>query len=393
MNDLKEKYIAKTFAGLEQVLASELQALGAGNVATLRRGVSFSGDQRMLYKANIHCRTAISVLKPLLSFSFDSKESFYAQMREVAWTTLFPKEKTISVIATAHESPVFNNTMFVAQLTKDAIVDSFNDAFGSRPSVDTAGANIRIVANIQRNNCNVSLDSSGDALFKRGYRRSGGPAPINEVLAAGLIMLAQWDTRQPFYDPMCGSGTFSIEAAMMAGNIAPGAERKSFGFSHWSDFDPALLRTEQTEAKAQEIPIKTKIMASDIIGKLLDITRQNIMVAGLIGSIQVQKNDFFSYHPKEQNGCIMLNPPYGHRMKKEDVRALYIHIGDTLKQRFAGFRAGIISADLEAMKHFGLKPQRKYLVYNGPLKCTFNVYELFEGQRKEYTSDNKNKRS
>ncbi len=383
----KEMYVAKTFAGLEQPLAEELRALGAEEVSILRRGVSFHGDQPLLYKANIWCHTALSLLKPLGDFPFETKDDFYGQMRQISWTELFPPEKTIAVVATAHDSELFNNTMFLAQLTKDAIVDSFSEAYGKRPDVDTASAHIRIVVNVFGNTCKVSLDSSGEALFKRGYRRSGGQAPINEVLAAGLIMLSGWDRKSPFLDLMCGSGTFAIEAAMMSGRMAPAAERKMFGFSHWNDFNEALLEEIRSEAKDRARKPEASIIASDIKGQMLDITRQNAMNAGLLGSIQVQKNDFFTYTPREKNGWLILNPPYGQRMDKQDVRALYIHIGDAMKRQFTGFKAGIISADLESMKHIGLKPLRRFPVYNGPLKATFNVYELFAGRHNERRRD------
>jgi len=380
--------IAKTLAGLEPVLADELRTLGAEEVSILRRAVSFTGDQTLLYQANIWLRTAVSVLKPLTAFSFENKDDYHAQMKEVDWPELFAPEKTISVIATAYDSEVFNNTMFLAQLSKDAIVDRFQEAHGRRPDVDTAAADVRIVVSVNGDQCRVSLDSSGDALFKRGYRRSGGRAPINEVLAAGLVKLSGWDMESPFLDPMCGSGTFSIEAAMMAARIAPGADRRQFGFAHWNDFSPELFQELRTKAKEAQQALKVPVIASDIKGMMLDLTRQNAMNAGLLGSIQVKKQDFFSYHPKEKEGWVMLNPPYGHRMTARDTRALYIHIGDILKNRFQGYTAGVISADLNAMKHLGLKPKRKFQVYNGPLKAAYHVYELFGGSHKEYRKHN-----
>ncbi len=380
-------YIAKTLAGLEPVLADELRALGATDLSVLRRAVTFSGDQAMLYNANIWLRTAVSVLQPLRSFSFKTKEDFYEQMKEQAWHELFAPDKTISVIATAYDSDVFNNTMFLAQLGKDAIVDRFYEAHGRRPDVDTAGANVRIVVNVHEDQCKVSLDSSGEALFKRGYRRAGGRAPINEALAAGLIRLAGWDMKSPFLDPMCGSGTFSIEAAMMSANMAPGADRRQFGFCQWNDYDHDLFQSLREAAREKQTPLKVPVIASDIKGMMLDLTRQNAMNAGLLGSVQVRKQDFFAYHPKEKNGLVMLNPPYGHRMTERDTRALYIHIGDTLKNRFQGYTAGVISADLDAMKHLGLKPKHKFQVFNGPLKAAFNVYELFSGSHKGYKKD------
>ncbi len=377
-------FIAKTFAGLEQVLAEELRQLGSSEATTLRRGVVFRGDQQLLYRANIWSRCAISILRPLSDFSFSSRESFYENMQAIDWTGLFSKEKTISVIATAHESEVFNNTMFLAQLSKDAIVDSFSAKYGSRPDVDSSGAQVRIVVNVMGDSCKVSLDSSGDALFKRGYRRATGQAPINEVLAAGLIKLSGWDSESPFFDPMCGSGTFPIEAALMSANIAPGKDRKVFGFSHWNDFDPKLLKAEKERADDSQTSVRARISASDIMGNMLDIVRHNVMDAGLLGSIEIRKQDFFSLHPRETSGVVMINPPYGHRMNRHNVKELYAKMGDSLKHRFAGFRAGVISAELEAIGHLGLKPEARHIVFNGPLKCTFNIYDLFKGRRNDY---------
>ncbi len=389
MDTKRDLYIAKTFAGLESVLVKELQDIGAEDVQQLRRAVSFRGDLQTLYRANIWCRTALSILKQLHSFTFENKESFYEEMRQVDWTAHFDKDKTISVIPVAHDSDLFVNTMYLAQLSKDAIADSFKEKYGSRPNVDTARANIRINVQVHKNKCNVSLDSSGEALFKRGYRRSTGVAPINEILAAGLIMLSGWDLKSPFIDPMCGSGTFSIEAAMMSANMAPGAERKEFGFSHWSSYNEDLFLEEQQSAHNKKQKVQAEIIASDIKGYLLDHTRQNIMNAGLMGSIKVQRNDFFTYRPPFDQGWVILNPPYGKRMTHSDIDELHKSIGEALKHRFAGFKAGIISAEINAMRHIGLRPSKKVPVYNGPLICTFNVYELFSGRRDDMVREKK----
>ncbi len=389
MNTKRDLYIAKTFAGLEPLLVKELQDIGAEDVEQLRRAVSFRGDLQTLYRANIWCRTALSILKQLRSFTFEDKESFYEEMRQVDWTVHFGKNKTISVIPVAHESDLFVNTMYLAQLSKDAVADSFNEKYGSRPNVDTAHANIRINVQVYKNKCNVSLDSSGEALFKRGYRRSAGLAPINEILAAGLIMLSGWDKKSPFLDLMCGSGTFSIEAAMMSANIAPGAERKMFGFSHWEDFNETLFIEEQLSAKNKQGKVQAEIVASDIKSQLLDHVRQNVMNAGLMGSIKVQRNDFFTYRPPFENGWVILNPPYGKRMLHSDIDELHKSIGEALKHRFAGFNAGIISSEINAMRHIGLRPSKKVPVFNGPLMCTFNVYELFAGRRDEMVRERK----
>ncbi len=361
--------------------------MGALEVNILRRAVAFSGDLKMLYRANIHCRTALSILRQLHQFSFDSKEAFYEQMRQIDWSSHFEKEKTISVIPVAHNSEVFVNTLYLAQLSKDAIVDHFQEKHGSRPDVDVSQANIRISVHVLNKQCSVSLDSSGEALFKRGYRRSSGPAPINEILAAGLIMLTDWDKQSPFVDPMCGSGTFSIEAAMMSANIAPAARRKQFGFMHWPDFEAGLFEEEQQEARSREQKVQAEILASDIKGFLLNHTRQNIMNAELMGSIKVQRNDFFKFKPPYENGLVILNPPYGKRMSHYDLKTLNHDIGEALKHRYTGFRAGVISHEIEALKHIGLRPSRKIQVYNGPLPCSFNIYDLFAGKLNEKSEE------
>ena len=383
METKRDLYIAKTFAGLEPLLEKELSEVGAEEVTVLRRAVSFTGDQKILYRANIWCRTALSILKQIHSFPFEDKDGFFEQMRQFDWTELFDKDKTFTIIPVAYNNEVFNNTMYLAQLSKDAVADCFTDKYGSRPDVDSANADIRINVHVQNNQCSISLDSSGEALFKRGYRMAAGPAPINEILAAGLIMLSGWDKTSPFVDPMCGSGTFSIEAAMMSANMAPAASRKSFGFSHWPDFDAELLKQEQEAARNKETKVQADIIASDNMGFMLDHTRRNVMNAGFMGSIKVQKNDFFTYRPPYEAGWVILNPPYGKRMLNYEIDKLHEDIGEALKHRYTGFRAGIITSEIAAMRHIGLKPSFKTQVYNGPLQCVFNVYDLFAGKRKE----------
>ncbi len=383
MHNNHTTYIAKTFSGLEDVLAGELRSLGAHDVQQLRRGVSFTGDLQLLYRINIRCRTALNILQHLGSFGFDSRDAFYDQMRTIAWQDLFQPDKTIAVHAIANDSPVFNNTLYLAQLTKDAIVDHFREHTGDRPAVDTEHAQARIVVNVHGNRCLVSLNTSGEPLFKRGYRRAGGQAPLNEVLAAGLIALSGWDKKSLLIDPMCGSGTVAIEAAMMAAEMAPGLDRKTFGFSHLLSYDDNLFQQEKESARNLQKPLQATIIASDIRGGALDNTRQNTMNAGFMGSIRIQRNDFFTYTPPDKEGWLLMNPPYGERMKLRDAKELYTRIGDTLKQRYAGYQAGIISSELNAIKNIGLKPRQKFPVYNGPLPCTFNIYELFKGNHKE----------
>jgi putative N6-adenine-specific DNA methylase len=377
--------IAKTLTGLEPLLEQELIALGAQDVKPLKRAVSFQGDLRTMYAANLWSRTAISILKEVGSFSFSGKEGFYDAMRQIEWDSLFTVDKSISVSALAHKSEAFTNTLFLAQLAKDAIVDHFRDKFNDRPRVDVGGAHIRIHVYVYEDQCTVSLDSSGDPLFKRGYRKAAGPAPMSEVLAAGLIMLSDWDKVSTFVDPMCGSGTFSIEGAMIALDMAPAIYRRNFSFMYWNDFQPEVWESLKEEAQnRRKNSLPGQIIASDLNGKVLDMARQNVMEAGLMGLVKVQRNDFFTFKPPAGKGWALFNPPYGQRLRNQDLPTFYRDIGNTLKHQYAGYRAGFITSDLNAMKHIGLKPASKTLVYNGPLECRFLVFDLFEGKHKDH---------
>ncbi len=366
------------------MLEKELIALGAKEVEILRRAVAFKGESDILYRSNIFLRTALSVLEEISTFQFETKEDFFGQMRAIQWDKLFSHQKTIAISAIAHRTEIFDNTLFLAQLSKDAIVDYFRDHHGVRPNVDPHNPQVGISVYILGDRCVVSLDSSGEALFKRGYRKATGPAPINEVLAAGLIALSEWDGVSTFLDPMCGSGTFSIEAAMMSAGIAPNESRKEFGFCHWNDFDPTLLEEEKRRAAETAGRVRAKIRATDLRGSVLEAARKNVMAAGFTGIIGINKNDFFTMHPRDEAGWLLINPPYGHRMLAAESTIFYKNVGDSLKQRFSGFRAGIITSDLEAQKRIGLKPAKKLTVFNGPLECAFLVYDLFAGKHKDH---------
>ena len=383
---------AKTFAGLEGVLSKELNDLGASEVKPLTRAVRFRGDAELLVRANLWCRTALSILWEVEQFRFTDRDSFYEGMRSIAWDKLFGSGKTISVVPVAHRSELFKNTMFLAQLTKDAVVDCFRDKTGQRPAVDTREAEVRIYVYVNQDHCSVSLDSSGDPLFKRGYRREGGPAPLNEVMAAGLVQLSGWDLQGHFIDPMCGSGTIVVEAAMLAASMAPGSLRRSFAFSHWKDFDPGLHARLLEEAKQKQQPVKARLLASDVNVKVLDIARQNVMQAGFLGPVTVQRNDFFTFVPPPGPGWLVMNPPYGHRIRQESLPEFYKQIGDTFKSRYAGYHACLISQELNGVKHVGLKPRARHKVFNGPLECLFVVYELFQGTHKDHVIATRPKR-
>ena len=383
---------AKTNAGLEEVLSRELTDLGASDVRAGNRAVSFAGDMDLIIKANLWCRTALNILKHVGTFSFSDKESFFDGMLDIAWEEIFDADQTISVYGVAHRSELFKNTMFLGQLTKDAIADRFREKTGRRPDVDHKNAGIRIHVYVHNDQCVVSLDSSGDPLFKRGYRREGGSAPLNEVLAAGLILLSGWDRESMFLDPMCGSGTFSVEAAMIAARMAPGLLRKDFGFMRWKDYDPQVYESICKDAAQQQIPLRVPIIAADINIKSLDEARQNIMEAGFMGRIKVQRNDFFTFHPPAGRGWLLLNPPYGQRIRQDDLPEFYRRIGDTLKHQYAGFRAGIISQQYNGLRHVGLKPSLRVPVFNGALECRFVMYELFSGTHKDHVVATRPKR-
>lgn len=375
--------VAKTFTGLENVLAAELTQLGAQKVQPVKRAVSFEGDQRLLYKTNLWSRSALSILKPVFEFDFNSQEEYYDILRSFAWDQIFHPSRSFAISTVAIES-VFNNTHFLAQRTKDAIVDFFRDTANARPSVDVSNPDIKFNVYIFKQHCSVSLDSSGMPLFKRGYRKQTGPAPLNEVLAAGLIMLTGWDKQKPFYDPMCGSATFSIEAAMMALDMAPAAFRKDFSFLNWTDFNEPLW--EELRLQANQIPQPSTfpdILASDINNKSMAVARQNIMEAGLLGRIRLEKRDFLLSRASHPQGVLVLNPPYGVRLENENIHEFYQKIGTSFKHNYPGFDAWIISPDKTLTHKIGLKPSEKHQVFNGQLDCTFLGYKIYSGSKKE----------
>lgn len=379
------KMIAKTLAGMENVLGKELEGLGGTDVKVLRRAVEYHGDTNLLYKFNLNSRYAISILKPILDFNFTDQQEFYDKMRGFAWDDFFTVEKSIALAAVASNS-VFTNTHFVAQRAKDAIVDYFRDKVNARPNVDLENPQIKITIFINRDFCSVSLDSSGIPLFKRGYRKNPGVAPLSEVLAAGLIALSGWDKESPFYDPMCGSGTFSIEAALLARNIAPGSFRNKYSFQNWQDYDPEMWDKLREEAKSSATNAPLTIFASDISNSTMVAARQNLMEAGLLGQVRLEKKDFFAATPYHQKGVVFLNPPYGRRLADDNVADIYHKIGSVLKHKFAGFDAWIISPDKTFTHRIGLRAAAKHNIFNGQLDCQFLGYKLYDGSKKRVIS-------
>jgi len=377
---IKFKIVAKTFAGLEYVLAEEIRALGAESVSIERRAVSFTGNQELLYKANFHLRTALKILKPIAEFEVTKRDELYDHAKKIPWTKYLALGKTFAVDSTV-QSELFVNTMYASLKVKDAIADHFREATGKRPSVNPDDPDIRINVYLMENHCIISLDSSGESLHKRGYRIGQGEAPINEVLAAGMILLTDWHGEKDFFDPMCGSGTLLIEAAMIAKGIPPGMYRKSFGFEQWPDFDENLFAEIYNGDHEKEF--NGKIVGSDISVKDIAIARANIKNASLTKVIDIQVQDFTKLEPPFQNGVIVTNPPYGERMKTQSISELYNLMGNTLKNKFAGFNAWIISSSSEGFMNIGLKPAKKIDIFNGPLQCSFRCFELFEGSHKQ----------
>jgi putative N6-adenine-specific DNA methylase len=336
----------------------------------------------MMYKVNYLCRTALRVLKPICTFQALDEEQLYDEIRKVDWSAYLDVKKTFAVDAVAINSH-FTHSKYLAQKVKDAIVDQFREATGIRPSVDISQPDIRIDLHVNGSDCTLSNDSSGSSLHKRGYRRNTHEAQANEVLAAGMVILSDWDRKTPLVDFMCGSGTILIEAAMAAYGIPAGYYRKEWSFMHWQDFDKKLWRQTiekyEPNIRSVEGPV---IMGSDISPKSIAQCRENITHCGLQDKITVTRQDFIECEPPEAPGVLISNPPYGERLEVDDIIALYQEIGDELKHKFAGYSAWLISADYEALKFVGLHPRKKYKLFNGPLECRFAGFDLYEGSKK-----------
>jgi putative N6-adenine-specific DNA methylase len=374
--------IAKTLFGFEQILANELHELGVPEVELLTRAVKYQADQELMYKSNLYLRTAIKILKPIASFNVNSTDMLYQQIQSIEWDEYMSTSQTFAIDGIA-SSEIFTHSQFLALKSKDAIVDQFRTKYGVRPSVDIENPDLRINIHIWDTTCTVSLDSSGKSLGKRGYKQQQVQAPLSEVLAAGIIIFSGWDKKSPFIDAMCGSGTFPIEAALIARNIAPGSFR-SFAFENWNDFDPALWSKIKREAKRNIIPLEDGlIQAYDIEKRAIDISWDNAQMAKVENQITFKNIDFFKTSPETDHGMIIINPPYGQRLEDEDdIVPLYQEIGTQLKKVYNGWDAWILSGNLNAIKFIGLKPSRKIPLFNGPIDCRLNKFELYMGSKK-----------
>jgi putative N6-adenine-specific DNA methylase len=378
--------LAKTFKGLEQVLAKELIELGANNVQIERRAVSFTGDLRMLYTANFCLRTASRVLVPIATFKAKKTDDIYEQVKALNWAEYMTPKTTFQIDATVY-SDLFRHSQFITYRVKDAIVDYWMEHGGVRPSVQLTNPDIYLNIHIAGDSVTLSLDSSGESLHKRGYRVANTQAPINEALAAGMLLLAGWQGQGDFYDPMCGSGTLLIEAALIARNIAPGIYRKGFAFEKWANFDADLFEDIYSD-DSRERDFQHKIYGSDAGFYAVQAATKNIESANLQRDIEVKQIRVQELRLAERNtegALVMINPPYGERLAQDkDVLRLYQDMGTTLKHQFNGATAWIISSNEDALKCIGLRPAKRVRLMNGDLECLFNQYELFKGDRKTW---------
>ncbi len=380
--DNNYKMVAKTLFGMEELLAQELRHLGASDIEQGTRMVSFKGDKGFMYKANLCCRTAIKILKPITAFNVFKEEDLYKQVYAIKWEDYMDVDGSLAVNATVF-SDYFTHSQYIALKTKDAIVDRFRDKEGIRPDVDLDHPTLRINVHIDRNICTISLDSSGESLHKRGYKVANTIAPISEVLAAGLIMHSGWNGQCDFLDPMCGSGTILTEAAMIACRIPANLNRDEFGFETWPDFDVDLYELIENAALKKIRDFPYKIYGYDTDGEALSKAKENVKSANLSEFISLDKRDFFE-SKKETKGPMYLvfNPPYDERISVNDIEQFYGNIGSTLKHGYPNSQAWMITSNMEALKTVGLRPSRKIKVFNGKLESRFVKYEMYEGSKK-----------
>ena len=377
--------IAKTFQGLEEILAKELVALGANNVQIGRRMVSFTGDKAMMYKANFHLRTAVRILKPFLHFKASNADEVYETVKSVAWEEYLDSNSTFSVDSVVY-SEVFRHSKFVAYRVKDAIADYFNEKYGERPTVRLNNPDLVFHIHIAGEDCTLALDSSGESLHRRGYRVETGPAPINEVLAAGMIMLTNWHGECDFIDPMCGSGTLPIEAALIARNIAPGVYRQGYAFEKWKDYDNELFKSIYEDDSAER-EFKHKIYGYDIEGRMVACARKNVKSAMMGDIIQIECREIKDFEEHSEPALMVVNPPYGERLVPEKLLQVYKDLGSRLKHAFQGNVAWVISNNYDCFDQIGLKASARIPLFNGDLDCEFRKYELFQGKYKGFRDE------
>lgn len=373
---------ARTFAGLEELLQSELSELGAEDVKVHKRAVSFEGDLKMMYKVNMFSRLTLDVLAPIARFNAKNPEELYKEVKKVNWQKYLSPEGTF-FISTIIYSSVFNHTQFAALKAKDAIVDQFREATGARPDIDKMQPDLRIVLRINETKCELHLNSSGAPLFKRGYRQRTGSAPLNEILAAGIVLQSGWDKKTPFIDPMCGSGTLPIEAGLIARNIAPCLIPRKYGFEQWKDFDEKIFKDLKKEAESKVAENRVVIKGFEIDPQTLGYAQQNLRkVPMLTSNVTLEKADFFQSSKIFDKGFIVMNPPYDKRIELYNADDFYSKIGSHLKHHYENYDAWVLSGNLMAIKKVGLKASGKYTLFNGAEECKLVHFALYKGSKK-----------
>jgi putative N6-adenine-specific DNA methylase len=370
-----------TFFGLEDILADELRKLGGKDVEVFKRGASVTGDLGFLYKANLSLHTALKVLVPLTKFEANNEEELYKGIKNIEWEKFISVTESI-MIESVLNSDIFTHSLFVSQKVKDGIADRFREKTGRRPDVDLIHPSFKLYVHIYKSEVTLQLDSSGEPLYKRGYRADINEAPMKEVLAAGLVKLSGWEPHQLLIDGMCGAATIAIEAGLWANNIPPGYYRQDFVFMRWTNFDEALYDTVYEACINKIKNNQVEIIANEIDERTFKKARSNVKNAKVDDVVKCNHQSFFDLTTERKGGVIILNPPYNERMPLAETEKLYKEIGDKLKTDFKNFVAWIITSSPEGMKSVGLRPSKKIQVYNGSLDCRFLKYELYEGTKK-----------
>ncbi len=373
--------LVKTMAGLEEVLIQELEQIGIKNCKKLRRAVQAEASLEQIYEANLCLRTGLHVLVPLFSFKAKNEQALYDQIYAFDWTQEFRMRDTFAINATV-KSKFFNHSKYVALKTKDAIADKFTETFGSRPNVDPKNADYNLSLFIQEDHVIVYKNSSGNSLNRRGYRLKAALAPLNECLAAGLLLLAGYKGDRPFLDPMCGSGTLLAEAYLIASHTPPNLFRKKFGFQSWDNYDKKLFESVKERLSSSIQEPKHTIMGCDIRKESLEACFENLSHFNFNKFVQLKRRNFMEREAAIKDALVVFNPPYDLRVSNQNINSFYKEIGDALKQFYGGSEAWIISANFTALKHVGLRPSKKIPLFNGPLECKFQKYELYAGSKK-----------
>jgi len=376
------KMIAKTFYGFEDLLSEELLKLGAQKIEKGLRNVTFYGDKGFLYKSNLSLRTALKILKPIAEFRFKDVDEYYEKINNIKWELYMDYASSFLINSVVFHSNIFNNSKYTSLKAKDAIVDRFRDKYNQRPNINSFNPDLRIEIHVNKNYCTVSLDSSGESLHKRGYKKYNSAAPLNEVLAAGIILMSDWDKKSDLLDPMCGTGTILIEAAMIARNVAPNLNRSFFAFEKWKDWDEDLFELIEKSVLGKIVDFDNKLYGFDISLSMIKKAEKNIEISQVDVDIEVLTKDFLKSSKEDQDDLfIIINPPYDKRISA-DVKSLYKSIGDTLKNNYQFSDVWIITANLEAIKSIGLKTSKKIKLFNSNLESRLLNYKIYPGTKK-----------